>query len=74
MGNFQGSLKRIILSKTWTYLQTLRTLEISKDDKLECLKDIIVLQKLKLKIDHGKFPRVAEEYYIVKDLDLFANL
>ena len=33
MGNFQGSLKHIILSKTWTYLQTLRTLEISKGDK-----------------------------------------
>ena len=73
MGNFQGSLKRIILSKTWTYLQTLRTLEISKDDNLECLNNIIVLQTLKLKIDHGKFPRVAEAYYIVKDLDLFAN-
>ena len=33
MGNFQGSLKRIILSKIWTYLQTLRTLEMSKGDK-----------------------------------------
>ena len=73
MGNLQASLKRIILSKTWTYSQTIRTLEISKDDKLECLKVIIVLQKLKLKIDHWKFPRVAEAYYIVKDLDLFAN-
>ena len=73
MGNFQGSLKRIILSKTWTYLQTLRTLDISKDDKLECLKDFIVLQTLKLKIDHGKFPRVSEAYYIVKELNLFAN-
>ena len=71
MGNFQGPLKHIILS--WTYLQTLRTLEISKDDKLVCLNDIIILQKLKLKIDHWKFPRVSEAYYIVKDLDLFAN-
>ena len=70
MGNFQGSLKRIILSKTWTYLQTLSTLEISKGDKLVCLKDIIILQLLKLKINHGKFPRVSEAYYIVKDLDL----
>ena len=52
MVRFQGSLRRFKLSKTLIYLLTLRTLAISKGDKLVKLRRLAFVSNI--------FPRVSE--------------
>ena len=50
-----------------------RTLEISKADKLVCFRRITFVCHILPKINHGQFLGVTQAFQIVIDINLFAN-
>ena len=74
-----GKIPRVIIvPKTHTTCTCInkpcvRTLEISKADKLVCFRRITFVCHILPKINHGQFPGVIQAFQIVIDINLFAN-